>query len=42
MNQGVVERVVDILNDTLEINKQDSLFFNIWSGGSYTSKNKSV
>lgn len=42
MNQGVVEHVVDILNDTVEINKQDSLFLNIWSGGSYTNKNMSV
>ena len=42
MGQGVAKRVVGILYNTAEINRRDSLFLSIWSGGGYINRNKSM
>ena len=42
MGRGVAKRVVGVLYNTVEINRRDSLFPSIWSGGGYINRNKSM
>ena len=42
MDQGVAKHVVGVPYNTAKINKRDSLFLSIWSGGGYTNRNKSM